>query len=83
MSPSQRLPEFLSSSLEPPLTRKVPDRCTLPPPHCIPDAEENFWHLSVVGVVFTIVCTWSGFVLLFIGTLWNANILDKVDEFKS
>jgi len=39
--------------------------------------------LSVVGVLFTIVATYSGFVLLAVGTLWNANICDKMKEIRA
>lgn len=36
--------------------------------------------LSVTGVFFTIIFTYVGFVLLAWGTLWNANILDKLRD---
>lgn len=39
--------------------------------------DENLTHLSTIGILFTVVCTYSGFVLLAVGTLWNANIVQK------
>jgi len=39
--------------------------------------------LSVLGVFFTIVATYSGFVLLFIGTMWNANLVGKLKQIKT
>lgn len=44
---------------------------------CIPTSQENMAHLSPMGILFTIVCTYLGFVLLAVGTLWNANIASK------
>lgn len=38
--------------------------------------------LSVAGVFITIVCTYLGFTLLFIGSLWSANICDKCRELR-
>jgi len=38
--------------------------------------------LSLVGVFFTIVATYTGFILLFIGTMWNANIVAKLKQIK-
>jgi len=59
-------------------------RCTLHgPSSCIPDKNENMAHLSPMGVLFTIVCTYTGFGLLFFGVLWNANILKKCREIRS
>jgi hypothetical protein len=57
--------------------------CTLAGDHCIPTAQENLLHLSMVGILFTIIFTWSGFILLMIGTMWMANIHEKVDDFKA
>jgi len=39
--------------------------------------------LSTVGVLFTIVFTYTGFTLLVVGTLWNANIHDRLKDFKA
>jgi len=39
--------------------------------------------LSPVGVVFTIIFTYSGFILLFIGTMWNANIVQKLKQVRT
>jgi len=41
---------------------------------------ENIKCLSVTGWLITFGCTYVGFVLLFIGTLWSANIVAKVKE---
>ncbi len=45
--------------------------------------DENASHLSTIGVLFTIVATYSGFILLASGTLWNANIMSKVKVIKA
>jgi len=47
---------------------------------CVP--EENFSHLSVVGVMSTIVCTYLGFALLAFAVGWNANILNKFKKIR-
>jgi hypothetical protein len=39
--------------------------------------------LTTVGIVFTLVFTYLGFTLLAIATLWNANIVDKLKDFKA
>jgi hypothetical protein len=39
--------------------------------------------LSTVGILFTIVFTYTGFFLLAIATLWNANICEKMKDFKA
>jgi hypothetical protein len=44
---------------------------------------ENISCLSGVGYLFTIAFTYSGFILLAIGTLWNANIMSKLKLCKS
>mmetsp|Transcript_33216 Transcript_33216/g.87325 ORF Transcript_33216/g.87325 Transcript_33216/m.87325 type:complete len:331 (-) Transcript_33216:585-1577(-) len=38
---------------------------------------EDFQHLSTVGVLVTIVCTYLGFILLAVAVGWNANIIGK------
>lgn len=38
---------------------------------------EGFPHLSVYGWVFTIFCTWTGFILLFIGIFWLISFPQK------
>jgi len=43
---------------------------------------ENISCLSLTGVLFTIVATYTGFILLFIGTMWNANIVSKLKELR-
>ena len=44
--------------------------------------KEDIACLSTVGVFFTIIFTYSGFILLALGTLWNANIMAKLKEIK-
>lgn len=44
--------------------------------------QEVFGCLSPLGWVFTVVFTYSGFALLFIGSLWNAKFMDKIAELK-
>eukprot|EP01083_Nonionella_stella_P092348 258497_1 len=44
-------------------------------PHC---GSESVRCLSAIGVFFTIVCTYSGYILLAVGTMWNANICKKL-----
>mmetsp|Transcript_16281 Transcript_16281/g.42187 ORF Transcript_16281/g.42187 Transcript_16281/m.42187 type:complete len:289 (+) Transcript_16281:472-1338(+) len=39
---------------------------------------EDMSHLSPMGLVFTILCTYSGFALLALAVLWNANIVAKL-----
>jgi hypothetical protein len=41
---------------------------------------ESIACLSAVGWVFTIIATYLGFTLLFVGTMWNANICEKCTE---
>lgn len=45
--------------------------------------EETMRCLSVMGVLFTIIATYTGFILLVIGTMWNANIIDKLKDVKA
>lgn len=57
--------------------------CTLAAPHgCIPLKHENMAHLSMIGWIFTIAFTYVGFILLFVGTMWNANVLAKCRDVK-
>jgi len=44
--------------------------------------EETMHCLSPMGVLFTIVFTYLGFALLVVGTMWNANIVDKLSEIR-
>jgi len=44
--------------------------------------QENITCLSPIGVVFTIIFTYSGFILLFAGTMWNANLLAKLKDIR-
>lgn len=43
---------------------------------------ENISCLSAVGWIFTIVCTYTGFTFLVVGSMWNANICDKLSNFR-
>lgn len=45
--------------------------------------DENLTHLSTIGVLFTIVATYSGFIILAVGTLWNADIVKKWGKIKA
>jgi len=54
----------------------------LPKVGCVPSSHENMAHLSYIGVLFTICFTYIGFALLFIGVLWNANIVKKLKEIR-
>jgi len=48
------------------------------------DCPDEVMHcLSIIGVLFTIVATYLGFILLVIGTFWNANIVDKLKDIKA
>jgi len=44
--------------------------------------EETFKCLSPLGWIFTVVLTYLGFGMLVVGTMWNANICDKVQDFR-
>lgn len=44
-----------------------------------PGCHENDMRcLSLVGWLFTVVCTYSGFICLFIGVLWSADMHIKL-----
>ena len=43
-------------------------------------ASENLFHLSPMGLFFTIFCTYSGFVLLAVAVMWNANLHKKLAQ---
>jgi len=43
---------------------------------------ETMHCLSLMGVLFTIVATYLGFAFLVVGTMWNANIIDKLKDIK-
>lgn len=45
--------------------------------------DETFGYLAPVGLVFTITLTYCGFVLLAIGSLWNADIVSKIKKLKA
>lgn len=51
------------------------------------DCDTEGWScLNAVGWTFTVAFTYTGFVLIFIGTMWNADIIGKIrairDEWK-
>lgn len=48
--------------------------------HCCPLSDENLHHLAPMGILFTMVFTYFGFTLLAVGTLWNADITEKLRE---
>ena len=39
-------------------------------------------HLSVVGVLSTIGCTYSGFSLLAVAVIWNGNLIKKLGKIR-
>jgi len=47
---------------------------------CIPTPQENLAHLSPMGWLFTFVFTYTGFALLMTGTIWNANLIQKIRQ---
>jgi len=49
---------------------------------CLPDAHENIHHLSPVGIIFTICFTYTGFILLAIAVMWNADIVSKLKKIR-
>jgi len=53
-----------------------------PERNCLHSNNERVACLSTIGAIFTIVFTYSGFVLLAIATMWNANITDKIRKFR-
>jgi len=44
---------------------------------------ENMSCLSFTGWLFTVIFTYTGFILLFIGSMWNANIVSKFKEIRT
>jgi len=48
-------------------------------PHC---KHQNITCLAFTGFLFTIIFTYSGFFLLFWGSMWNANMLTKLKQVK-
>lgn len=47
---------------------------------CVHTDQETMVNLSMIGWVFTIGCTYIGYLLFMIGALWNAHIVDKCRE---
>lgn len=52
----------------------------LDPPKCTHATNEQIACLSTIGIVFTLCFTYTGFVLLAVATMWNANIVDKIKK---
>jgi len=44
---------------------------------CLPNSHEAIGYLSPVGIIFTIVFTYTGFILLAVAVMWNADIVKK------
>jgi len=44
--------------------------------------DETIRCLSVLGVFFTIIMTYTGFACLIWGTLWNGNFMDKLRDIR-
>ena len=44
--------------------------------------DESFKCLSTIGWVFTVAFTYSGIALLVFGTMWNADLLGKLEEIR-
>jgi len=53
-----------------------------PERNCLHSNNERVGCLSTIGAVFTIFFTYSGFVLLAVSTMWNANITEKIRKFR-
>ena len=47
---------------------------------CVHDSQETMAHLAPMGIAITICCTWIGFAFFVFGSLWNANIVEKLKE---
>lgn len=58
------------------LAAEPPTECSCE--SCLPDSHENMLHLSPMGWLFTFFFTYSGFTLLAVAVLWNANFLQKL-----
>lgn len=64
---------------------------TAPPGECV---NSDFWKpgssmyygaddkLSIIGVIFTVIFTWSGYIALIVGVIWSANIHLKLKEIR-
>lgn len=50
--------------------------------NCMSEGNETMRNLSFIGWLFTVTFTYTGFVCLAIGTLWNANIIKKLSDMK-
>eukprot|EP00906_Rhabdomonas_costata_P013989 RCo020047 len=50
---------------------------------CLADEDEGWASLSLIGAVFTVGCTYVGFALLAMGTLWNAELGAKLAQVRT
>jgi len=48
-------------------------------PHCV----GNMKCLNIYGIFIVIVATYLGFALMFWGSLWNANFVDKLQDIRT
>jgi len=53
-----------------------------PDRNCLHSNNERVACLSTIGFVFTILFTYTGFILLAVATMWNANITEKLKKFR-
>lgn len=44
--------------------------------------DETFHCLSGIGIVFTILCTYIGFAMLIVATMWNADLMGKLSAMR-
>jgi len=69
-----------------PLRHVLQDQGVWKPPYSSeyrPDCDQEIIRcLSVLGVFFTIIFTYTGFALLIIGTMWNANLCAKLRQIR-
>lgn len=51
-----------------------------PSRNCISSNNEKMRCLTTLGAFTTLVCTYTGFILLAVGTMWNANLVSKLKD---
>mmetsp|Transcript_43727 Transcript_43727/g.85585 ORF Transcript_43727/g.85585 Transcript_43727/m.85585 type:complete len:440 (-) Transcript_43727:53-1372(-) len=51
-----------------------------PSRNCVSSNNEKMRCLTTLGAFTTIVCTYTGFILLAVGTMWNANLVGKLRD---
>jgi len=79
--------DWSSSEYHCALVCDVPGGCDANDPNflsctCVHDFQETMPHLSMIGWIFTIFCTYCGYLLFMTGALWSANIIDKCREIR-